>query len=205
MNASPAPLRRSLGITARLLLGAVLLASGWFAITCGRIVRQAGKDEERPAAAIVVFGAAEYQGRPSPVYRARLDHAYELFERHIAPIVITTGGAGDDPNYSEGGVGRDYLQGRCIPASRVMAETQALDTFQSARRVAAMMRASGMRTCVAVSDADHVYRVKMMLESQGITTYASPRPDSRPRSLWERGMAVAREAASYCLWRLNIT
>jgi uncharacterized SAM-binding protein YcdF (DUF218 family) len=205
MKPSPAPVKRSIGVSARLLLAIVLLAAGWFGITCVRILRQGGRDEERPASAIVVFGAAEYQGRPSPVYRARLDHAYELFERRVAPVVITTGGAGYDPSYSEGGVGRDYLQGRGIPANRLMAETQALDTIQSARRVAALMRANGMRDCVAVSDADHVYRVKMMLQAQGITAYASPRPDSRPRSLWERGIAVAREAASYVLWRLHLT
>src|SRR5262245_3902898 len=76
------------------------------------VVRQSGKDEARPAHAIVVFGAAEYVGRPSPVYKARLDHAAELYRRGLAPIVITTGGYGADPKFSEGEVGRDYLKGQ---------------------------------------------------------------------------------------------
>jgi vancomycin permeability regulator SanA len=73
-----------------------------------QIMREAGIDEEHPADAIVVFGAAEYVGHPSPVYRARLDHAYSLFQRGLAPVIITTGGAGNDPHFSEGQVGRDY-------------------------------------------------------------------------------------------------
>ena len=77
-------------------------------------MREAGVDEEHPVDAIVVFGAAEYVGHPSPVYRARLDHAYNLFERGLAPVIITTGGAGNDPHFSEGQVGRDYLEvARC--------------------------------------------------------------------------------------------
>ena len=78
-------------------------------------MREGGVDEARPADAIVVFGAAEYVGHPSPVYRARLDHAYDLFQRGLAPVVITTGGAGKDPHFSEGQVGRDYLEARGIP------------------------------------------------------------------------------------------
>jgi uncharacterized SAM-binding protein YcdF (DUF218 family) len=205
MKASPAPAQHSMGLAARMLLALVVVLVGWFGITCARIWQQGSTDEAHPAAAIVVFGAAEYDGRPSPVYRMRLDHAYDLFQRRIAPLVITTGGSGYDPKYSEGGVGRDYLAARGIPAESLIAETQGADTIQSARRVAVIMRANGMKDCVAVSDSYHVYRVKMMLQAQGIETYASPRADSIPRSLAERSMAVAREGASYLLWRLHIT
>lgn len=90
------------------LVAAATLPFGLFLIaTSLRIVREAGREELHPADAIVVFGAAEYSGRPSPVLRARLDHAYELFEHGLAPVVITTGGSGADPSFSEGGVGRD--------------------------------------------------------------------------------------------------
>src|SRR5207253_7248057 len=82
--------------------------AGLFLSICIGIVHNASLQELHPADAIVVFGAAEYAGRPSPVYRARLDHAYELFRRGIAPVVITSGGAAADPNFSEGGVGHDY-------------------------------------------------------------------------------------------------
>ena len=89
-----------------------------------QIVRESGLQEVHPSDAIVVFGAAQYAGRPSPVFRARLDHAYDLFQRGIAPVVITTGGSGDDPTFSEGGVGHDYLMHRGIPEPRLIAETQ---------------------------------------------------------------------------------
>ncbi len=181
----------------------VALLVGWFGITCARILRQARSDEARPAAAIVVFGAAEYSGRPSPIYRARLDHAFALFRRGLAPVVITTGGYGYDPTYSEGGVGRDYLRSLGIPDSQLIAETQSSDTVQSARRVAVIMKTNGLRDCLAVSDAYHVFRVKQMLQGEGVTAYAAPRPDSLPRSFWERSFLVAREAISYMLWRVG--
>ncbi len=91
-------------------------------------MREANVNEARPADAIVVFGAAEYVGHPSPVYRARLDHAYQLFRQGLAPLIITTGGAGKDPKFSEGQVGRDYLAERGVPDVNLIAETQAGDT-----------------------------------------------------------------------------
>ncbi len=174
-------------------------------VTSIRIVRQAGQEEIHRADAIVVFGAAEYVGRPSPVYRARLDHGFELFRRGIAPVVITTGGAGEDPSFSEGGVGHDYLMDRGIPERNLIAETQGSDTAQSAQRVAVIMRANGMRSCVAVSDEYHVFRIKKLLEHEGIQAYLAPRPGSRPRSRWLRFWAVQREAVSYLAWRLHIS
>lgn len=186
-------------------IAALILASfvAWFGITCGLILRQAQTDEARPASAIVVFGAAEYAGRPSPIYRARLDHALELFRKGLAPVVITTGGYGYDPTYSEGGVGRDYLRSLGIPDRDLIAETQSSDTVQSAQRVAVIMKTNGLRNCLAVSDAYHVFRVKQMLQGEGVTAYATPRPDSLPRSFWERSFLVAREAISYMFWRLG--
>ena len=169
-----------------------------------RIVHEASREELRPADAIIVFGAAEYSGRPSPVYRARLDHAFELFQRGIAPVVITTGGSGSDPDYSEGGVGRDYLMRRGIPEHNLIAETQGSDTAQSAQRVAVIMRANGMHSCVAVSDEYHVFRTKELLENQGLQVYVAPRPGSRPHSRWQRALAVLRESVSYLLWRLHL-
>jgi uncharacterized SAM-binding protein YcdF (DUF218 family) len=173
-------------------------------ITSIRIVRQAGLQEIHPSDAIVVFGAAQYAGHPSPVFRARLDHAYDLFQRGVAPVVITTGGSGDDPTFSEGGVGHDYLMHRGIPEPRLIAETQGSDTASSAERVAVIMRTNRMRSCVAVSDAYHVFRIRKLLEHEGVRVYVAPRPDSRPRSVWQKALAVLREAASYTAWRLHI-
>ena len=132
---------------------------------------------------IAIFGAAEYAGRPSPVYRARLDHGYELFQQRMAPMVITTGGAAQDPDFSEGGVGKDYLLRRGMPEQALIAETQGSDTAQSAARVANIMRANGMHSCIAVSDAYHVFRIRALLEHEGVQVELAPRPESRPRHL----------------------
>lgn len=186
------------------LLG--LIALGF--LTCLGIVsvgiaRDANLQEKHPADAIVVFGAAEYDGRPSPVYRARLDHAFDLFQLGVAPVVITTGGAADDPNYSEGGVGHDYLERRGIPDPSLIAETQGSDTAQSAQRVAVIMRANHMSSCVAVSDEYHVFRIRKLLEHEGVRVQLAPRLDSRPRSSWQRMVAILREALSYLAWKLG--
>lgn len=187
-----------------LVAGAVLALACFFIVTSWRIVREAGKEELRKADAIVVLGAAEYSGHPSPVLRARLDHAYELFQQGLAPVVITTGGSGADPSFSEGGVGRDYLMHRGIPERNLIAETQGSDTAQSAQRVGVIMRANGMRSCLAVSDEYHVFRIKKLLEHEGIGVYVAPRAGSRPHSLGQRMLAVLREDLSYLVWKLGI-
>jgi uncharacterized SAM-binding protein YcdF (DUF218 family) len=188
-----------------LLAAVVLCALAFMAVTFVRVERQSWRDEARPADCIVVFGAAEYSGHPSPVWRARLDHAYNLFQHGLAPIVITTGGYGGDPKFSEGGVGRVYLMGRGIPEKDIIAETQADNTDESVERVAAIMNENGMRTCIAVSDGYHIFRIKKMLEQQGFTAYGAPRPQGRPPSRWQRMVLVLREVVSYSLWKMHIT
>jgi len=189
---------------ARLLLVAALLVAGYLIFVSSQIVAESSKQDLHRADAIVVFGAAQYDGHPSPVFRARLDHAFELFQQHLAPVVLTTGGSGSDPSFSEGGVGHDYLVHRGIPESSVIAETQATDTVQSAKRLAVIMRENHMSSCIAVSDAYHVFRVRNLLEREGISVYVSPRPDSRPHSLWQKGVALLRESASFMLWKLHL-
>lgn len=190
----------------RLLVLAAVAAVSFLAITAVQVVHTASLEEIHPADAIVVFGAAEYSGHPSPVLRARLDHALDVFHRGVAPVVITTGGAAADPTFSEGGVGRDYLMRHGVPERSLIAETQGRDTSESAVRVAVIMRANGLHSCVAVSDAYHVFRIRKLLEHEGIApVYVAPRPDSRPHSVWQRAVAVLREATSYLLWRMGIT
>jgi uncharacterized SAM-binding protein YcdF (DUF218 family) len=175
-----------------------------FGAIAAKVEKQAELDETHRAGAIVVFGAAEYSGHPSPVFRARLDHAYDLFRRDVAPLVITTGGSAQDPKFSEGGVGRDYLMSRGIPDVNLIAETQGDDTAHSAQRTAAILRTNGIRQCVAVSDAYHMFRVKQLLEAEGMTVYASPRPDSIPHSPLARTATALRESFSYLLWKLRV-
>jgi uncharacterized SAM-binding protein YcdF (DUF218 family) len=183
-----------------LILAALGLVLGF--ISAG-IVRQASLQELHPADAIVVFGAAEYSGRPSPVLRARLDHAFDLFQSGLAPTVITTGGAGSDPEFNEGQVGHDYLMHRGIPEASLIAETQGSDTAESVKRIGVIMRANHMHSCIAVSDEYHVFRIRKLLEHEGVEVYVAPRLDSRPHGEWQRAFAVLREAVSYLYWRVQ--
>ncbi len=196
------PPRKTAARIRRFAAAALALVLAAFAVTACFIVRQGSRDEARQADAIIVFGAAEYAGRPSPVYRARLDHAYDLFQRGLAPMVITTGGAGADPKFNEGGVGRDYLSRRGIPDRSLIAETQSEDTAESAQRVSAILRTNGMHNIIAVSDAYHIFRIKGLLRRHGIVAFGSPRPDSVPRTWRARTVALLRESASYIFWRL---
>jgi len=173
------------------------------AVTSIGVVTDASKQQVDSADAIVVFGAAQYSGRPSPVYRARLDHAFDLYRQGVAPVVITTGGSGADLKFNEGEVGHDYLMHRGIPEQDLIAETQGSDSAQSAERTAVIMRANHMQTCTAVSDEYHVFRIRKLLEHEGIRVYVAPRSDSRPRSMWQRFLAVNREALSYLAWRVS--
>lgn len=206
MNDPPAnqPVRISWWV--RLLVvaaGAILV---FLIATMARIVETGSRQELHSADAIVVFGAAEYSGHPSPVLRARLDHALDLFHRGLAPVVITTGGAAADPKFSEGGVGRDYLMHHGVPERSLIAETQGRDTSESAERVAVIMRANNLHSCIAVSDAYHVFRIRKLLEHEGVgPVYTAPRLESRPHSIFERAEAALREATSYLLWKVGIT
>jgi uncharacterized SAM-binding protein YcdF (DUF218 family) len=206
MNDAPANQPRPTRWWVRLLIlvaGVVVL---FLLSTVVRVIETASRQEMHPADAIVVFGAAEYSGRPSPVLRARLDHALDLFHRGLAPVVITTGGAADDPHFSEGGVGRDYLMHHGVPERSLIAETQGRDTAESALRVAVIMRANGLHSCIAVSDAYHVFRIRKLLEHEGVgPVYTAPRLESRPHSILQRAGSALREAFSYLLWKLGMT
>ncbi|HEV2397227.1 MAG TPA: YdcF family protein [Candidatus Sulfotelmatobacter sp.] len=206
MTDEPAKLHRTMRWWLLLL---VLLAVGlasFLAITAFRIMHAAALQEVPHADAIIVFGAAEYSGHPSPVLKARLDHALELFHLGLAPVIITTGGAASDPTFSEGGVGKSYLMHHGVPERSVIAETQGRDTSESAERVAVIMRTNKLRSCIAVSDAYHVFRIRKLLEHENVhPVYVAPRPDSRPHNAFQRFEAVLRESASYLVWRLGIT
>ena len=188
----------------RILLAVLVLALVWVGSIYWLVNQQAEKDESQKADAIVVFGAAEYAGHPSPVYRARLDHAYTLFREGMAPLIITTGGGAQDPRFTEGGVGRDYLIAHGVPDRNIIAETQSNDTSESAVRVGNIFRANGIHTCLAVSDGYHMFRVKQMLGGEGVTVYASPRPDSHLPSPWERIRLKLREVMSYTAWKIGL-
>ena len=117
-----------------------------------RIGQQSTREEAQPADVILVLGAAEYRGRPSPVLRARLDHALELYRRRLAPRILTTGGPGGDPVFTEGGVGRSYLTSRGVPGDAIIVENEGESTVQSTAMAAEIMRRMGLHSVIVVSD-----------------------------------------------------
>ena len=163
------------------------------------IEHQSTIDEVRPADVIVVLGAAEYRGKPSPVLEARLNHALVLYLQGKAPLVLTTGGAGGDPLFTEGGVGRAYLAAHGVPPEDIIVENEGESTVQSVVTVGEIMQRMGLHSCIVVSDGYHIYRVKKMLEARGLQVYGSPRP-SAPVSRW----LYFRPAIGYVLWRVGI-
>jgi uncharacterized SAM-binding protein YcdF (DUF218 family) len=179
----------------------VLLA--WLAYLSVRIGWQAERDEARGADVILVLGAAEYRGRPSPVLRARLDHAVALYRRGLAPRILTTGGAGGDPVFTEGGVGRSYLMSRGVPGEAIIAETESESTVHSTALAAEIMRRMGLSSVIVVSDGYHIYRVKRMLEMRGLTAYGSPRKEASHGSLQERWNCF-KQAVGYLLWSCGV-
>ena len=188
-------------------LGGVLVAGGiaWVVWVNSQIKDYAHRDEARSADAIAVFGAAEYDGRPSPVLRARLDHALNLYERGIAPLVITLGGGyAADEQHSEGGVGEDYLLAHGVPEAAIIAETESDNTEESADRLAVIARANGLKSIVVVSDGSHLFRIHDICQRDGLTIYTSPRPVGRPISWTTRSERLIHEILSYTAWKLHL-
>jgi uncharacterized SAM-binding protein YcdF (DUF218 family) len=185
------------------LLAAVLIAAAVVVRTAMRIERQSTRDEARAADVILILGAAEYRGHPSPVLKARLDHGFELFIEKKAPLILTTGGAGGDPVFTEGQVGRDYLIGRGVPSESILVEAEGESTMHSVTAAAEIMRRMNLKSCIVVSDGYHIYRAKKMLEAQGFHVYGSPRP-TNPQSGSHQWWLYLRQAAGYLLWRWGI-
>jgi uncharacterized SAM-binding protein YcdF (DUF218 family) len=207
MIISDTNLRRS-GTGSRLLGRFVLLvlvaAIGWVGWIYGQIRYYADRDEASAADAIAVFGAAEYDGRPSPVLRARLDHALDLYGRKLAPLVITLGGGDEGDQHSEGGVGHDYLLAHGVPDTAIIAETQSDNTEESAARLAVIARANHLNRIIVVSDGTHLFRIHALCEKVGLTVYTSPRPVGRSIGWQESFSRMAHEIISYTAWRLHL-
>ena len=181
-------------------LSAAMLATAWISI---RVERQATRDEAQPADVILVLGAAEYRGRPSPVLKARLDHALDLYRKGLAPRMMTTGGAGGDPVFTEGDVGRDYLTSQGVPPEAIVVEREGGSTVASTALAGEIMRRMRMQSAIVVSDGYHIYRVKKMLEGRGLTVYGSPRPERVRDSLRARWNYV-KQAVGYLLWKCGV-
>jgi len=170
------PPRRSL--PARVLLA--LLGVGvltWLA-SLGAVFVWERNDQARPAGAIVVLGAAQYVGHPSPVLRARLDHAIALWRRNLAPKLIVTGGTGTGDTTSEAAVSRRYCIRNGVPSESILLETHGRTTSESVAAVAVLMQQLGRRDVLLVSDPFHMLRLTIIARRHGLEPYASPTPTS---------------------------
>ena len=139
-----------------------------------RIWTQGQREEQRPADDIVVMGAAQYDGRPSPLFAARLDHAVELFRAGIAQRLIVTGGKADGDRTTEAATARAYAIAHGVPAGDILGEDASRTTLESIRAVGAVLRDHGLKDAVFVSDRPHMLRVLRMAADEGITAWGSP-------------------------------
>lgn len=204
MPAQPKPKRRKPALVVFAVISALLVG---VVIWCSWVYRQiqsyANRDQAAPADAIGVLGAAEYDGRPSPVYRARLDHALELYHRGIAPLIITLGGSGGDA-YNEGSVGEEYLISKGVPEEDIIAETESRNTEESARRIAVIARVNDLHRLVIVSDGTHMFRIHAICAANGLDVLTSPRSRPAVEDKTLETERIAHEILSYTFWRMHL-
>jgi uncharacterized SAM-binding protein YcdF (DUF218 family) len=205
MSREATPKRRSLALRLVLffILALVVVSAGWCRWVYLQIETYANLDQAAPSDAIGVLGAAEYDGRPSPVYRARLDHALDLYDRGIAPLIITMGGNGGD-RYNEGAVGREYLVGQGVPEKAIIAETESRNTSESARRIAVIARANGLQRLVIVSDGTHLFRIHAICAAEGLDVLTSPRSVVPIEGGSDEFDRIVHEILSYTAWRMHL-
>jgi uncharacterized SAM-binding protein YcdF (DUF218 family) len=148
----------------------------------------------------VVFGAAEYSGRPSPTLRSRLDEALALYRRKLAPFIVTTGGRGGDPQFTEAEVARNYLVEHGVPPESILVEKESSTTDQSVVQVVELLERNRISTCIVVSDGYHLFRIKRQLAAGGVTAYGCPRASQDEPSPW----TFLKQVFAYLLWKAGI-
>lgn len=158
----------------RLLAALFLILVCLWACALLAVVIYGRRDEARPADSIVVLGAAQYDGRPSPVLQARLDHAIDLYRADYAPYLILTGGVGVGDTVSEAEVGKRYAMHAGVPSQRILVEPAGVSSDQSMRTVRRLLDAKGLRSAILVSDPFHMLRVHLLASQLGIESYSSP-------------------------------
>lgn len=174
-----------------------------FAYTTWRIWDQGNQDGRRPADAIVVLGAAQYNGVPSPIYKARLDHAIDLFKEDVAPAIVMTGGKLPGDRTTEAEAGRRYAIANGVPADAILVEDQGRTTLESLRSVSQILRDHDLRSAVFVSDRTHMLRVLRIAHDQGIEAFGSPtRTSPIDTSASERLRATMHEVGALALYFL---
>ncbi len=160
-----------------ILLAVILLWVGSMAV----VLLFSSMDQARPAESIVVLGAAQYDGKPSPVLRARLDHGIDLWHQGMGRVLIVTGGRGYGDTTSEAQVGRSYALKRGVPDTAILMEKEGRTTRESMLGVADMLELRGRKTAILVSDPFHMLRLSIISRRFGLTPYTSP---TRTSPIW---------------------
>jgi uncharacterized SAM-binding protein YcdF (DUF218 family) len=175
-----------------LLVGATGLAIWWTA-----------RQDARPGSdAIVVLGSAQYNGVPSSIFEARLEHARELYAEGVAPVIVTVGGRAEGDEYSEAEAGRDYLADAGVPAEALLAVPEGVDTLQSMRAVAGAFDERSWRSAVLVTDPWHAMRAQRMAADAGMDATSSPtRQGPAVQTRTTQFKYIVRETAAYLLYR----
>jgi uncharacterized SAM-binding protein YcdF (DUF218 family) len=180
------------------LLGALLLYLG---VTYLQVWRAARHDQARPAEAIVVFGTAQYNGVPSPVLAARLDHAIDLYRRHLAPVIVVTGGNQPGDVYTEATASANYLMARGVPDKDVLREVSGSTSWQSLAAAANFLDDRGIKDVLLVSDPFHSLRIRAMAAELGLDGHSSPTTTSPIKGLTE-ARYMARETVAVAVGRV---
>jgi uncharacterized SAM-binding protein YcdF (DUF218 family) len=167
-------MRRVIRIVIRVGLAFVLLIFLYLSVTFVQVWLASRRDEARRSDAIVVLGAAEYDGRPSPVLAARLDHAILLYEKGIAPVIVVTGGKEPGDRFTEAGASADYLHKHAIPDRAILRETTGRTSWESLEAAARFLEDGGMKRVVLVSDPYHSARIKAIAHEVGLDAVTSP-------------------------------
>jgi uncharacterized SAM-binding protein YcdF (DUF218 family) len=178
-----------------------LVASGvamlYVLFTFVQVWSASGTDDHTPSSAIIVLGAAQYDGRPSPVYRARLDHAAELYQQGVAKVVIVTGGKQQGDRVGEGRAGFDYLRGKGIPESALKIEVDGTDTYEELAAAAHILDTAKLgRSAVIVSSPYHAFRADAIAEEVGLTPHFSAASDGTSTA------SLLRETGGVALGRI---
>ena len=202
-GAPPARRRRRRG-PRRALLALVLVVAvvvGYFAISLLQVWSTGRSDHTGAADAIVVMGAAQYDGRPSPQLAARLDHVAELWPQGRAPLVVVTGGNRPGDRFTEAEASARYLEERGVPADAIVMEDQGTTSYESLQGVRALLEARGLDDVIIVTDPYHALRSKLIAEEVGLTAHVSPTPTSVVHGREQLGREL-QEAAGVALGRL---
>jgi uncharacterized SAM-binding protein YcdF (DUF218 family) len=158
----------------RIVLLTILALSAYLAVTFVQVWQVSRQDHARPAQAIIVFGAAQYGGKPSPVLRARLDHAAALYKRGLARTVVVTGGRQPGDKSTEATASAQYLARRGVPDSDILREVNGRTSWQSLAASAVILKQRGLMRVILVSDGFHALRVRVMADELGLTAFTSP-------------------------------